>query len=99
MMELSRDDLKGFGTDSDLKKLFDFDEKAYTEFWSTVKRRQRQIHSEKNIPKILLKERISGKSIADSGEAAPYLDINAQERGDLQVVDSKGLKVVGNVYF
>jgi len=38
--------------------------------------------TEKNIDKILLRERISGVSFADGGAAAPYLDINAHEGGD-----------------
>jgi hypothetical protein len=88
-----------FGSDSDLKRFMDMELNSYSNFWSSVKSSQKYIHSEKNIPKILLKERISGKSFADSGEAAPYLDINAQEKGDLQVVDSKGLKVIVNVDF
>jgi hypothetical protein len=41
--------------------------------------------SEKDISKILLKERISGQSFADASASAPYLEYNAQTWGDLDL--------------
>jgi len=42
-------------------------------------------NSSKNIAKILLKERISGRSFSDVGsDCSPYLEHNAQTRGDLE---------------
>jgi len=69
-----------------LKKFIPPDSSCYDELFRDISKHQEvRARRSKDISKILLKERISGKSISDSQESEPYLDINAQEGGDFDL--------------
>lgn len=67
---------------------------SYSNLMATIEANQawRRKRS-KDIAKILLSERISGRSIADSSdsvpESSPYLEYNAQSRGDLEETEER----------
>ena len=66
-----------------LRPFIPSDSHTYDELFRDIAKHQKvRANRSKDIAKVLLKERISGVSLGDGGEAAPYLDINAQQEGD-----------------
>ena len=72
------------GAGSDLKRYIDLELNSYSNFWADIKSLQEQSKSETNIPKYFLKQSINNGLEVALREAEPYLDINAQEGGDLE---------------